>query len=151
MDQKKREGRDETVQKYGPKIAVLQERIRKAQQSVEIQAAQANQQNMQTALSIGTTLLGAFMGRRTVGSSYSRAGPAISGVGRSMKERKDVEGAKDTVENLNQQLTTLDSEFKNEVLNLDAKSSQKDLETVTIKPGKANISVKLVSLVWMPN
>ena len=69
----------------------------------------------------------------------------------SMKERKDVEGAKDTVENLNQQLTTLDSEFKNEVLNLDAKLSQKDLETVTIKPGKANISVKLVSLVWMPN
>ena len=68
-----------------------------------------------------------------------------------MKERKDVEGAKDTVENLNQQLTTLDSEFKNEVLNLDAKSSQKNLETVTIKPGKANISVKLVSLVWMPN
>ena len=106
---------------------------------------------MQTALSIGTTLLGAFMGRRTVGSSYSRAGRAISGVGRSMKERKDVEGAKDTVENLNQQLTTLDSEFKNEVLNLDAKLSQKDLETVTIKPGKANISVKLVSLVWMPN
>lgn len=91
------------------------------------------------------------MGRRTVSSSYSRAGRAISGVGRSMKERKDVEGAKDTVENLNQQLTTLDSEFKNEVLNLDAKSSQTDLETVTIKPGKANISVKLVSLVWMPN
>ena len=59
-----------------------------------------------------------------------------------MKERKDVEGAKDTVENLNRRLTTLDSEFKNEVLNLDAKSSQKDLETVTIKPGKANISVK---------
>jgi len=56
LDQKKREGRDEMVQKYGPKIAVLQERIRKAQQSVEIQAAQANQQNMQTALSIGTTL-----------------------------------------------------------------------------------------------
>jgi hypothetical protein len=28
----------------------------------------------------------------------------------------------------------MDSEFKNEVLNLDAKSSQKDLETVTINP-----------------
>ena len=55
---------------------------------------------MQTALSIGTTLLGAFMGRRTVGSSYSRQGPAISGVGRLMKERKDVEGAKDTVERI---------------------------------------------------
>ena len=43
--------------KIWPKIAVLQEKIRKAQQSVEIQAAQANQQNMQTALSIGTTRL----------------------------------------------------------------------------------------------
>lgn len=56
-----------------------------------------------------------------------------------------------SVENLNQQLTTLDSEFKNDVLSLDIKSSQKDLETVTIKPDKANISVKLFSLVWMPN
>jgi len=51
-----------------------------------------------------------------------------------MKERKDVEGAKDTVENLNLQLTTLDSGFRNEVLNLDAKSGRTDLETVTIKP-----------------
>ena len=72
LDQKKRERRDGMVeklrQKYAPKITVLQERIRKAQQSVEIQAAQANQQKMQTALSIeNNSPLGDIYGKKNCG------------------------------------------------------------------------------------
>ncbi len=154
--QKGRESRDETAenlrQKYAPKLAALQERIRKAQQRVEIQAAQANQLKMHTAVSIGATLLGAFMGRKAAGlSSYGRAGTAIKGIGRSMKEDKDVDSAKDTVENLTQQLLELDSEFKNEVSKFaKTEGSQTNLDTVTIKPKRTNISIKLISLVWLP-
>ena len=68
-----REIRDELVEalrkKYAPKTATLQERLRKAQAAVEKQQEQARHAKMQTALSIGATLLGAFTGRKTFSSS----------------------------------------------------------------------------------
>ncbi|MGI0021432.1 MAG: ATP-binding protein, partial [Nitrososphaeraceae archaeon] len=101
LDQKRRELRDELVeklrQKYAPKINALQEKINRAQKAVGVQSEQAKQQKMQTAVSIGATLLGAFMGRKRIGtSSYGRAGSAMKGIGRSM-ETKDVQNAKETL------------------------------------------------------
>ena len=55
--------------KYAPKIAALQEKIRKAEQAVERETSQAKQAGMQTAVSFGATLLGAFVGRKKVSSS----------------------------------------------------------------------------------
>ena len=95
-------------------------------------------------ISIGTSLLGAFMGRRT--SSLAR------GIGRSMKERKDVQYAKESLESLNQQLLNVQSEFDSELTSLNTKTNQQDvLETVLFKPNKNEISVKLLSLVWYPS
>ena len=155
IDQKRREVRDGLVaelrQKYAPKVATIRDRMRKAQHAVDVQASQANEQKMQTALSIGATLLGAFLGKRTIGySTYRRAGRAIGGVGKTMKEGNDVESAKSTLEHLKNMMENMDFEFKNEVSNIAKKiDSLADLETIVIKPNKANISVKLISLVWV--
>ena len=71
LDQKKRERRDEMVEKlrrkYAPKITVLQERIRRAQQSVEIQADTSKSTENADCFIYWNNALGAFMGRRTVG------------------------------------------------------------------------------------
>lgn len=57
------------------------------------------------------------MGRRT--SSLAR------GISRSMKERKDVQNAKESLASLNQQLLNVQSEFDSEValLNIKKKST----------------------------
>jgi hypothetical protein len=78
LQQQAREQRDEATdklrQKYAPKIATLQEQMRRAQAAVEREKEQAKQQKIQTALSFGTTLLGGFMGRKAVSAgSLSRA------------------------------------------------------------------------------
>src|SRR6186713_2512140 len=61
-----REQRDGQVEalraKYASRINSLQERIRRAQQAVDKEKAQANQAKLQTAISLGTTLIGAFLG-----------------------------------------------------------------------------------------
>src|SRR5438132_5786302 len=73
LQQLAREERDQWAkklrQKNAPKIAALEERIRRAQQAVDREAAQAKQQKLQTAISFGTTLLGAFMGRKALSAS----------------------------------------------------------------------------------
>lgn len=125
-------------------MAAIQEKISRAKQKMNLENDQVKQQNVQTAISIGTSLLGAFMGRRT--SSLVR------GIGRSMKESKDVQYAKESLESLNQQLLNVQSEFDSEVASLNTKTNQQDvLETVLFKPNKNDISVKLLSLVWYPS
>jgi hypothetical protein len=157
LQQAAREQRDGQIeqlrQKYAPKMAALQERIRRAQQAVERESAQANQAKLQTAISFGTTLLGAFLGRKAVSvSTLGRATTAARGVGRSMKEQQDVGRAAESVEVLQGHLAELEAELQSETQALEAKmdAQSEQFETISIKPKKTNISVQLVALAWAP-
>ncbi len=157
LGQAAREQRDETVdalrKKYAPKVTTLNERIRKAQQAVERESAQAKQAQMQTAISFGATLLSALTGRKAVSaSSLGKATTAARGVGRSMEQRQDVTRANETVTALQAQLADLQKQFEEEAAALSSKidPTTEDLETLIIKPKKTDISVQLVALVWAP-
>lgn len=157
LQQEAREIRDEKVEnlrkKYATRLATLQERIRKAQQAVEREAAQAKNQQTQAAISIGATLLGAFTGRKKISSSVlGKAATAARGVGRSMEAKGDINRAKETVEALQEQLADLQAEFdaESEALLSKIDPATEKLETIFIKPKKTDINVQIVSLVWMP-
>lgn len=151
IGQKVRENRDESVdklrKKYAPRLAAIEEKIGRAKQKMNLENDQVKQQNVQTAISIGTSLLGAFMGRRR-----RRTSNLARGISRSMKEKKDVQYAKGSLDSLNQQLLNVQSKFDSEVSSLNTKSNQQDaLETILFKPNKSDISIKLLSLVWYPS
>ena len=144
---------DNLRKKYAPRITGLQNRILRAQQAMQRESAQANQAKLQTAISFGTTILGAFLGRKAVSvSTLGRATTAARGVGRSMKEQQDIGRAQDSVEALQAQLADLEAELQNETQLLEAKidAQNEQLEKISIKPKKSNISVQLVSLAWAP-
>ena len=157
LQQAAREQRDGAAerlrQKYAPRIAALEEKKRRAEQAVEREAEQAKGQKMQTAISFGATLLSSFMGRKAVSlSSLGRATSAARGVGRSIKESQDVGRAEDTVAAVNEQLADLDAQFKAETDALEKSGDPQTeaLETTVVKPTKANITIKLLSLAWAP-
>ena len=152
-----REGRDAAVerlrQKYAPKLAALQERIRRAQQAVEREQGQATQHGLQVAISLGATVLGAFLGRKAVSATtLGRATTAARGAGRTMKEAQDVSRAKESAESLQEQLADMEAEFTRETEALAAKTDagRETLETVSLKPTKSNVTVKLLALAWAP-
>ena len=151
------EERDRIAQKlrdkYAPKIAALQERKRRAEQAVEREAEQATHSQIQTAISIGATLLEAFTGRRAIkASTIGKATTAIRGAGRAMKDRKDVDRAEENVAAIDRQIAELEAQFKAETDSLAAAVDPltEKLETVSLKPSKSNIAVKLVALAWVP-
>jgi hypothetical protein len=152
LGQNAREQRDDAVEalrkKYAPKIATLQERVRKAQAEVQKQKEQARQAGLSTAISVGATLLGAFTGRK----GLTGASSAARGFGRSMNERQDIGRAEDTVEALQKQLDDLNAEFQAESNTLAARidPATEALQTISIKPKKADITVQLVALAWAP-
>jgi hypothetical protein len=153
-----REGRDEAVEalrkKYAPKQAALEEKFRRAQQAAERESGQATQQGLQVAISLGATVLGAFLGRKAVSATtLGRATTAARGAGRAMKEAQDVSRARETVESVQQARAELDAELKTEIEAVAAKSDpgRAPLETLALKPTKQNITVRLVALAWAPH
>jgi hypothetical protein len=158
LQQSGREARDKQSaslrQKYAPKMAALQDRIRRAGQMVERQQAESRSSQMQAAISVGASILGAFLGRKTISATnIGRATTAIRGAGRAIKESKDVGQAEENVLALQQQLAGLEAQFKEEANALAAATDpfNEKLETVSLKPTKANIAVKLVALAWTPH
>ncbi len=152
-----REQRDEWTEKlrekYAKKMEVIEDRIRRAQERLEREQQQAQQQKLQTAISVGATILGAFLGRKAVSrATVSKASTAMRSASRAMREGKEADLAEDNLEALQQQLADLEAEFKAETETYAAKSEamNETLETIAIRPKKTNISVRLFALAWAP-
>ncbi|MBI2689416.1 MAG: ATP-binding protein [Acidobacteria bacterium] len=149
------EARDEAVaalrQKYGPKLAVLEERIRKAQQMMEKQQQEAAQSKVQSGLSIATTVLGAIMGRGFMTkTAMTGMGSAARTLGRASREGQDVDRAEENLHAALDQKTQLEQQLQEEIAGLAARydTLNEKFQAITIAPKKTNIQVKLFSLCW---
>jgi hypothetical protein len=160
LQQAFREQRDRALevlrQRNAPKIAALQEKIRRAQAAVDREASQAHAAQFQTAISFGTTVLGALLGggRRSYASrgTIGRASTAARGVGRSLQQQGDVGRAKESLQAYQEQLADLQEQLDKETAALQARIDPQNeaFETITIRPKKTGISVQLVALLWAP-
>jgi hypothetical protein len=142
--------REDLRQKYGRKMETLQERVQRAQSKLESEQQQSTHQKLNTALSVGSTLLGALFGRKSV--TLTKASRAAKGFGKTFKESQDVARAEEDIATLQQQLQDLDRQLQDELADLDLRfdATREPLETVSIKPKKADVEVRLVALAWAP-
>ena len=115
---------------------------------------QARSSKVDTAVSFGASILGSLFGRKSFGASaISKAGSAARGVSRTMKEGQDVDRAQENLTAVQQQLADMDAEFQSESATVASSydPQSESLETVTLKPTKANIAVRLTALAWAPH
>jgi hypothetical protein len=139
--------------RYAPKLALLRDRIRKAEQRVERERSQYREQKMQAAISVGATVLGALFGRK-LGSigSVGRATTAARGAGRAARERGEMARAEDDAEALEQQLGELEAEFAQQLEAVPERLGGREVvcEELAIHPRKSDLTVDRVALVWTP-
>jgi hypothetical protein len=157
LAQRAREQRDEQVEslrrKYAPKIAALEERIRKAEIKAEKEKSQASEKTMSAALSIGASVLGALFSRKlTSAGNISKAATSMKQASRIARERQDVSDANEGIEVLREQLNQLEAELLAETDKIQAELApdKLPLEEVAVKPKKSEINVEPVTLVWLP-
>jgi uncharacterized protein DUF87 len=144
---------DALRKKYAAKLesATLQER--RAEERVTREQSQASQQAMQTAISVGATVLGALFGRKTFSaSSVGRATTAARGMSRTMRERDDVGTAQGSLDGVRAKRTELEAELQREIDALSAAAAPESvaITTASIKPRKSDIVVEGVALCWVP-
>ncbi len=152
-----REARDEALArlraKHAPKLATLDERIRKAGAAIRKEEQQATDSKFTTAVSVGASLLGALFGRKVVSATNAgRVATAARGVTRVGREAQDVERARENEAALVAQRQALAETLEGELQALQAEWSagREDFETVVVKPRRGGVQVRLVALVWRP-
>jgi len=152
-----REKRDLAMEKlrkrYTPKLARLQDRLRRTETRVAKEKSQYGQQKMQTAISLGATLLGAVFGRKVTSTgTVGRATTTFRGVGRAAREKEDIDRAMQEAKIVQDKLYQMEEEFQEEMDKIKDAYSPEDLELeeFVIRPRKSDIFVTPLSLVWSP-
>ncbi|MCA8954720.1 MAG: ATP-binding protein [Planctomycetes bacterium] len=152
-----REARDLEIEKlrkrYAPRLAGLQERIRTAEGRVEREKAELKQGTLSTALSIGTTLLGALFGRKVASAGNIRsAASTMRQAGRTAQQKGDVGRAEAQVDALQQQLAEMEAEFAEESERIKAECDvdQLEVDETEVSPRKSDIEVTRIALLWLP-
>ena len=153
-----REKRDAEIdrlrKKYAPRITTLEDQIRRADERIERERSQLSQQKMQTAISVGTSILGALLGRKKISvTNAGRIGTAARNAGRIGSESGDVTRAEESREALEQRLSEMQNELEQEVARLQGEFDPQtvELERIEVKPRKSDIDVTTVALAWVPS
>ncbi len=140
--------------RFEGRVARLEERLRRAQQAVDREAEQARGSKVDTAISFGTAVLGAVLGRRKVSTtSASRVGTAMRKAGRMRQQSADVRRAQETVESVKAQLEALQIQFDEEVEALDAvyDAQTEELTETLVRPKSTSIDIRLIGVGWSPS
>lgn len=148
-----REARDGAIeelrQKYGAKLAALDERVRKAQSAVAREQEQASVQRTEAAFSFGGGLLGSFLGG-SAGRAVKEATKAAKSATRAAKESRDAAREQENLDALLARQRDLHEELRAAVAGVTSAldPSAAPLEHVVTKPKKTGITVHLVALAW---
>jgi hypothetical protein len=156
MNTEAREARDaekaRITAKYASKITMLDDRIRKAEQAVQVQSEQATGAKLQAAVSVGAAIFGALLSRKVVSATnIGRVTTAARGAGRIGKESQDISRAETNVTAIRQQRDDLHAQLETELQEVSDQfaASNETLERVLLKPKRGGVSVQLVALVWV--
>ena len=153
-----REARDEEIDelrdRFTTRIARIDARIRKAEERVDREESQYSQQKVQAAISVGATVLDAFLGRKKLSRrSMGRATTAMRGAGRASRERDDIRRAEESVDSLRGQRVEMEEELAREIEALKDRFEVGGLEVETegVAPRKADITIHRLVLAWLPH
>jgi len=145
---------DALKRKYAPQVERLAVAMVRARQRVDRERSEATQAKLQTAVTVGATLLGAFLGRKPISAtSLGRATTAARSAGRAMKQAQDVDLANASVEQIAKKQADLDAQFQTELDEAEtaADPSTETFDPVVVRPTRTRISVQVVGLLWVPS
>ena len=151
--QAEREARDTAVaklrEKWATKIARAEASAQKAEDAVRREKGQARSAQLDTALGVGTTVLGAIFGRGSVGGHVSRAASAAKRARRMSEQGSDVDRAEAKLADAREALRALEAEMLADVRAVQAAPTAPAIESVTISPRKGDLSIARFAFAWV--
>ena len=149
-----RKSRDEAAEKvrdgYRRKVEAIDRKLDAARERLDREKSQYDSQRLESAVSVGSTILGALLGKRTV--TGSKAATAARQVGRAATQKDDVERAERAIAELTEQLAEIEIELSERLEGVRSEWAldRLEIEEVRLPPRKSEIGVDLVALAWDP-
>jgi phage-related tail protein len=157
LTQAVREKRDLEVEKirrkYSSRFSTLRNRLMRAQQTIDREAEQSRSRKIQTAVSFGTAILGAFLGRKAVSvGSASRVGTAMRSASRMRKEEMDVDRAREKASAIEAQLLDMEGRMQEDIEKIEFSYDPEfeELEKIRVKPKAKDITLEVFGPAWIP-
>ena len=154
-----RELRDKAIEDLRAKTAKtlksLEDKMTKALDKMEVQKAQASSAKLQTAIQIGTGLLGALFGRKggmgAIGSVAKST--TVSSASRAWKEGREAASAETELERLKLEYEGINRQVEDDTQAIRDKYDLTTLavETQKITPVKKNIQPVAMGILWLPH
>jgi len=148
-----REEKDKAIEKLTEKYAKKEEKLEKDYtkllEKLEKEEADVKAATTQSALSIGSSVLGALLGRTKVGT-LSASVTGLNKASRVLKQKKDVELVKKKIEKLNEDIKSLEEELEKNIEDMSGKFDIENytIETISIKPKKSDIFGIKIAFLW---
>jgi hypothetical protein len=157
LQQRASEERDAAIDKirkrYASKVTTLENRLLRAEQAIARERDQASSRTMSTAVSFGTAILGAVLGRKRLSAStVGRIGTAIRSAGGSRKQAADVARAEEQAARVRAELEALNGSLQAEIDALDTalNAQSEPLEEIIIRAKASDVQIPLFGLLWDP-
>ncbi|MDH3265944.1 MAG: DUF87 domain-containing protein [Gammaproteobacteria bacterium] len=139
--------------RYAGKTSTLENRLLRAQQAIDRESQQAAKKKLDTAVSFGTAILSAVLGRKRVSAaSASKFGTAIRSASGARKESADIKRAEESASNVKAEIEALSRDLEKEVAALETSfdAHSEKLEEIVVRAKSTDIHVPLIGLLWMP-
>ena len=154
LGQKAREKRDAEIdrlrQKYAARFATIERQLLTAQQRLEREQAQYKERMAHTTISIGATILGSILGRRS--SQIGRATTTARNASRAYYEKMDIERARQQLELVQSRRADLERQVEEEAskITLSLDPNAEVLQPIVLRPKKKDIVIRWSGLLWLP-
>ncbi|MDJ0938161.1 MAG: DUF87 domain-containing protein [Woeseiaceae bacterium] len=139
--------------RYATKVTTLENRLMRAKQAIDRERQQSTKKKLDTAVSLGTAILGAVLGRKKLSSTTAtKIGTAIKTAGGTGKEAADVERAEQTAAKVKADLAALNAALEKEVAALDTSfdAQNEELDEIIVRAKTTDIHVPAIGLAWLP-
>ncbi len=153
LNQTARERRDQEVDKlndrYAKRLQTLNDRLRRAQAAASRKQADAEARKREVMVSVGESVLGMFIGRRSIRS----ASTAMSKYRQKSSAEMGAQQAQENMTALQKEVDELQKELQEEANAITARwdSTLQAFNEVPVRPNKNDIEVNLMALAWVPN
>jgi hypothetical protein len=144
---------DAVRKKYAVRVQTAQDKVRRAEQTIEQKENSASQAKLSTALSVGGALFGALFSRKKLSAgNLGKLGTAARSAARTQQHSGNVARAGENhaaaVAALEELEARIAEELALEANAFDALTEQ--LDEVVVRPKSTDVHVQVVALAWVP-
>jgi hypothetical protein len=150
---KKEEALARLEEQYGKKQRQLETQLEKALSRVGKEQGEVRARGVETALSVGAAILGAFLGRKPLSmTTATRSAQGVRSAGRLLKETGDVQRAREEAARIEAELARLGEELRQKLIteSVQYAPAASAVETFAVTPRRADIFNVRVGLLWEP-